>query len=333
VKRACITGGAGFIGSNLADRLRARGVEVVILDDFRTGRREFIAGALQDPGVKLVEGDVLDRGALAAALAGCDWVFHLQANADVRHGLEHPHRDLEQNTIATANVLEAMRAAGVRRIAFSSTGSVYGEPDVFPTPEDAPFPIQTSLYAASKLAGEGLIEAYAAGYDFTGLICRFVSILGERYTHGHVFDFFCALKSDPGHLTVLGDGRQEKSYLYVGDCIEAILLTAEHHEHSPGAHVYNLGTEETVVVDESVRIITAHLGLSPRIEHTGGRRGWTGDSPLIHLDTSRIRSLGWRPTVTIEQAIVRTVDWLKDNDYVWRERVGRGRAMSGMRAR
>jgi len=174
VKRACVTGGAGFIGSNLVDRLSATGVEVAIVDNFRTGRREFLSDALQRPGVRLVEGDALDPAVLEDAVEGCDWVFHLQANADVRWGLEHPRRDLEQNTIATSNVLEAMRTMGVKQIAFSSTGSVYGEPHVFPTPEDAPFPTQTSLYGASKLAGEGLIAAYATGYGFTGLIFRFV---------------------------------------------------------------------------------------------------------------------------------------------------------------
>jgi UDP-glucose 4-epimerase len=319
MRRACITGGAGFIGSNLADRLAAHGVEVVIVDDFRTGRREFLTDALGRAGVRLVEGDVLDEAVLDEALAGCDWVFHLQANADVRFGLEHPRRDLEQNTIATSNVLEAMRAHGVSRIAFSSTGSIYGEPAVFPTPEDAPFPVQTSLYGASKLAGEGLISAYAAGYGFTGLIFRFVSILGERYTHGHVFDFFQALQRDPERLRVLGDGRQEKSYLYVQDCLSAILTAAERHADEPGAHIYNLGTEETVVVDQSVGIITEHLGLNPEIEHTGGRRGWTGDSPLIQLDTSRIQGLGWKPALTIPQALVRTLEWLQDNEYAWAE--------------
>ncbi len=324
MRRACVTGGAGFIGSNLADRLSSAGVEVVIVDDFRSGRREFVAEALRRDGVRLVEGDVLDPAMLEDAVEGCDWVFHLQANADVRRGLEHPRRDLEQNTIATSNVLEAMRAQGVSRIMFSSTGSVYGEPEVFPTPEDAPFPIQTSLYAASKLAGEGLIAAYAAGYGFTGLICRFVSILGERYTHGHVFDFFCALKRDPSRLRVLGDGRQEKSYLYIEDCISAILTAAQHHQDEPGAYVYNLGTDETVIVDDSIRIITEHLSLSPEIEHTGGRRGWTGDSPLIRLETARIRGLGWAPTLTIEQAIVRTLNWLDASDYAWRDHVEDG---------
>ena len=327
--RVCITGGAGFIGSNLADRLGARGAQVVIVDDFRTGRAEFVAGALRRPGVRLIDGDVLDPAVLDEAIAGCDWVFHLQANADVRHGLEHPRRDLEQNTIATANVLEAMRAHGVTRIAFSSTGSVYGEPAVFPTPEDAPFPIQTSLYAASKLAGEALIEAYATGYGFTGLIFRFVSILGERYTHGHVFDFYRALKRDPAHLRVLGDGRQEKSYLHVQDCIDAMLLAAEHHGGAPGAHVYNLGTDETVLVAESVRLIAAHLSLAPQVQYTGGRRGWIGDSPLIHLDTARIRGLGWRPRYTIAQATRSTLEWFDANDYVWREHRTPDRPLAG----
>jgi UDP-glucose 4-epimerase len=324
VKRVCITGGAGFIGSNLADRLSTRGVEVVIFDDFSAGRREFVADALRRPGVRLVTGDVLDIEPLEEAMEGCDWVFHLQANADVRRGLEQPRRDLEQNTLATSNVLEAMRARDVRRIAFSSTGSVYGEPAVFPTPEDASFPVQTSLYGASKLAGEGLVAAYAAGYGFSGLICRFVSILGERYTHGHVFDFYRALKRDPTRLRVLGDGRQEKSYLYVQDCIGAILTAAERHRDEPGAHIYNLGTEETVVVEESVRIITEHLSLQPEIEYTGGRRGWIGDSPLIQLDTKRIRGLGWRPRLTIEQAVVRTLEWLDANEYAWRDEVAEG---------
>jgi UDP-glucose 4-epimerase len=315
MRRALVTGGAGFIGSTLADRLLARGVEVTILDDFRTGRREFVADALA-AGARLVEGDVLDRSALDAAIESCDAVFHLQANADVRHGLDHPRRDLEQNTIATANVLEAMRAHDVRVIGFSSTGSVYGEPEVFPTPEDAPFPIQTSLYAASKLAGEGMIAAYATGYGFLGLIFRFVSVLGERYTHGHVIDFYRALRRDPSVLHVLGDGRQQKSYLYVQDCVSAILATVDHHAGEGGAHVYNLGTDETIVVDDSVATIADHLGLSPRVEHGGGQRGWVGDSPLIHLDTSRIRALGWAPDLTIVEAVRRTLDWFEHTPFI-----------------
>jgi len=312
LRRVCVTGGAGFIGSTLADALADRGSEVVVLDDFRTGRREFVEPLLRREGTSLVEADILDRDALREAVSGCDAVFHMQANADVRHGLEDPRRDLEQNTIATANVLEAMRQEGVGRIAFASTGSIYGEPEVFPTPEDAPFPVQTSLYGASKLAAEGMIQAYCTGYEFSGVIFRFVSILGERYTHGHVFDFYRALKADPDHLVVLGNGKQEKSYLYVGDCVRAMLLAVDRHFDDPGANaVYNLGTDETLVVDDSVALITRHLGLEPEIEHTGGERGWTGDSPLIRLDTSRIRALGWAPELTIQEGVIRTLEWFE----------------------
>jgi UDP-glucose 4-epimerase len=320
MQRALITGGAGFIGSALVDRLSSDGVEVVVYDNLSRGRREFVANALARGGVELVEGDVLDGDRLQRALDRCDTVFHFAANADVRHGFEQPTIDLEQNTIATSVVLEAMRAAGVSRIAFSSTGSVYGEPDVFPTPETCPFPVQTSLYGASKLAGEGLIQAYAHGYGFTGIIFRFVSILGERYTHGHVFDFLRSLREDPSRLRVLGDGRQEKSYLYVGDCVSAMTL-ATNRELEPGAvDVYNLGTDETIVVDDSIATIAGHLGAEPELEYTGGTRGWLGDSPLIHLDCGRIRELGWRPTLTIPEGIRRTIDWLQENPWALEER-------------
>jgi UDP-glucose 4-epimerase len=313
VRKVLITGGAGFIGSTLADRLSEEGIEIVIYDNLSRGRRDFISSACARPGVEFVEGDVLDEEHVQHALVGCDTVFHLAANADVRHGLDHPRVDLEQNTIATSVVLEAMRGAGVQRIAFASTGSVYGEPEVFPTPETCPFPVQTSLYGASKLAGEALIQAYAHGYDFVGVIFRFVSILGERYTHGHVFDFCRSLRKDPSRLRVLGDGRQEKSYLYVGDCVSAMKLVMEQPLEPGMIAAYNLGTDETIVVDESIATITAHLGITPELEYTGGIRGWIGDSPLIHLDCERIRSLGWRPTLTIRDAIGRTVDWLEKN--------------------
>jgi UDP-glucose 4-epimerase len=311
VQRVFITGGAGFIGSTLADRLLADGAEVVVYDNFSTGREAFVAAVREHPRGTVVEGDVRDGERLRAAMAGADTVFHLQANADVRFGLDHPRRDLEQNTLATSEVLEAMRANGIARIGFSSTGSVYGEPDVFPTPEDAPFPVQTSLYAASKLAGEALIQAYCHGYGFTGVTFRFVSILGERYTHGHVIDFVRALRDDPARLRVLGDGRQEKSYLYVGDCVEAMLTAMAAHTEPGDTAVYNLGTDETVVVDASIAVISDALGVEPELEHTGGERGWPGDSPLILLDCTKLRALGWTPTLTIEQSIRRTVDWLQ----------------------
>ena len=317
MNRVCVTGGAGFIGSNFADALSAADVEVVVVDNFNTGRPQFIESLLEKPANRLVKGDILNPEVLIDAFQGCDWVFHFAANADVRHGLEHPTLDLEQNAIATSVVLEAMRTSGLSRIAFSSTGSIYGEPEIFPTPEDAPFPVQTSLYGASKLAAEGLIQAYATGFGFTGLIFRFVSILGERYSHGHVYDFFRSLQRDPTSLSVLGDGLQQKSYLYIKDCISAMLLAADQHADEPGAFVYNLGQQETLLVRDSVEIITNRLGLKPEICYGGGQRGWVGDSPLIQLDTSRIRSLGWKPTRTIRESVELTVDWLERNPFAW----------------
>src|SRR5213075_2169006 len=228
---------------------------------------------------RLVRSDTLDLAGLTEAAAGCDTVFHLAANADVRFGLEHPRRDVEQNTLATFNVLEAMRANDVKRIAFSSTGSVYGESEIIPTPESAPFPVQTSLYGASKVAGEGLIQAYCEGYGFEGYIFRFVSILGERYSHGHVFDFYKSLRADASELRVLGNGKQRKSYLYIEDCLDAILLAIS--KPVAKSHVYNLGTDEYCEVNNSIGWICEALGVSPRLNYTGGDRGWVGDNPFI----------------------------------------------------
>ena len=316
--RYFITGGAGFIGSNLVDRLLADGHQVTVYDNLSTGQREFIAPASKHPGFKLVEGDILDESRLGTAVQGHDFVFHLAANADVRFGTDHPRRDLEQNTIATYNVLEAMRLAGIKRIAFSSTGSIYGEAATIPTPEDAPFPIQTSLYGASKLAGEGLISAYVSGFGFSAYIFRFVSILGERYSHGHVFDFFHALQKDPTKLRVLGNGMQRKSYLYVQDCVDAILMVIEKSKE-PVA-IYNLGTDEYCQVNDSIGWICAKMGVNPERQYTGGDRGWIGDNPFIFLETKKVRSLGWKPKLTIQQGIEKTVKYLAANAWLFERR-------------
>lgn len=306
-----VTGCAGFIGSNLTDRLLAAGHQVVGYDNFSTGREEFLAAACQHPGFTLVRGDVLDVEALTSSMRSADFVFHLAANADVRFGIEHPRKDLEQNSIATFNVLEAMRSNKARRIAFSSTGSIYGEPEVFPTPETAPFPIQTSLYGASKLAGEGLIAAYCTGFGFQGYIFRFVSILGERYTHGHVFDFYRKLLANPHEIEVLGNGKQRKSYLYVQDCIDAMLLAID--RASEPVNIFNLGTDEYCTVDQSLDAICRQLRAAPHRRYAGGERGWIGDSPFIFLDTRKIRSLGWRANLTIQDSVIRTLEYLQAN--------------------
>ncbi|MEI8395760.1 MAG: NAD-dependent epimerase/dehydratase family protein [Rhodospirillaceae bacterium] len=317
-RHAFITGGAGFIGSTLADRLLSLGIRVIVYDNLSTGFSEFLDNARSQPGFTFIQGDLLDEATLTAAMAGADFVFHLAANADVRFGTTHPRRDMEQNTIATYNVLEAMRANGVRRIAFSSTGSVYGEMPVIPTPEDAPFPIQTSLYGASKVAGEGLIAAYCEGFDFQGFIFRFVSILGERYTHGHIFDFYQKLLQNQTVLPVLGDGRQRKSYLYVQDCIDAILTAVD--QAGAKVNLFNLGTAEYVQVNDSIDTITAHLGLTPERAYSGGERGWIGDNPFIFLDTKKVQALGWQPKLTIRQGIIRTLEWLQANRWVYEKR-------------
>lgn len=305
-----VTGGAGFIGSNLVDRLLDK-YNVVAFDNFSTGSEAFLREAKDRDGFRLVRGDVLDTALLTESMKGCSVVFHLQANADVRNGTNQTRKDLEQNTIGTFNVLEAMRENGVKKIVFSSTGSIYGEANVIPTPEDAPFPIQTSLYGASKLAGEGLIAAYCEAFGIQSWIFRFVGILGERYTHGHVFDFYKKLLANPEKLEVLGNGRQRKSYLHVQDCIDAILFAMD--KASDKVNIFNLGCDEYCEVMDSVGWITEQLGLNPKVVFTGGERGWIGDNPFIYLDTSKIRALGWKPKLTIEQSIAKTVTYLQSN--------------------
>jgi UDP-glucose 4-epimerase len=313
-RRALVTGGAGFIGSSLVDRLLCGGIEVIGYDNFSTGMPEFLAPAREYPGFTLFEADVRDTESLTASMQGCDVVFHFAANADIRFGLQHPRKDLEQNTIATFNVLEAMRANDIRSIVFLSTGPIYGKTNVFPTPEDAPFPIQTSLYGASKLACEGLISAYCEGYEMQSWIFRIVSILGERYTHGHVFDFVKQLRTDPKRLRVLGDGCQRKSYLYVQDCLDAILIATKLAPDR--VNIFNLGAENYCELKDSVAWISERLGLSPKITYTGGDRGWIGDNPTVFLDTKRIRDLGWREKLSIRQGIEKTVDWLVQNPWI-----------------
>lgn len=313
-----VTGAAGFIGSNVVDRLLRGNHTVVGYDNLSTGQARFLEPAGQSTSFRLVLGDVLELPLLTETMKGCEFVIHLSANADVRFGTEHPRRDLEQNTIATFNVLEAMRANGIRRIAFSSTGSIYGEPAVHPTPETAPFPVQTSLYGASKVACEGLIQAYCEGFGFQSYIFRFVSILGERYSHGHVFDFYRSLRADPHQLRVLGNGLQRKSYLYVQDCVDAILLAIE--KATSAVNIFNLGADEYCQVNDSIGWITAHLGIEPTRNYSGGERGWIGDSPFIFLDTSRIRALGWKPNLSIREGVIRTVDYLRANTWLLDQR-------------
>ncbi|HMO49992.1 MAG TPA: NAD-dependent epimerase/dehydratase family protein [Kiritimatiellia bacterium] len=308
--RCLVTGGAGFIGSHLVDRLLQNGNAVQVFDNLSTGMLANLRDAQQHDRFRFIQGDLLDEAAIRRAAEGVDVIFHLAANADVRFGTEHPRRDLEQNTIVTYNVLEAARLNGVGKFVFSSTGSVYGEAPVIPTPEDAPFPVQTSLYGASKVAGECLIQAYAEGFGMRGYIFRFVSILGERYSHGHVIDFYRKLMADPTRLPVLGNGHQKKSYLYVHDCIDAIFTALDKAEDK--VNIFNLGTDEYCEVNDSIGWICGHMGISPKLEYAGGDRGWIGDNPFILLDCARMRSLGWAPRLTIRESIIKTLRYLQE---------------------
>jgi UDP-glucose 4-epimerase len=315
IKSALVTGGAGFIGSNLVDLLLSNGISVRVIDNLSTGRVEFLTNAQKNPNFQILEADLVADSIPDSLFAGVDVVFHLAANADVRFGPLNTSRDLEQNTIATQRVLELARRNQVKKFVFSSTGSVYGESEVVPTPENAPFPVQTSLYGASKLAGEGLVSAYAEAFDMQTWIFRFVSILGPRYTHGHVFDFISQLRIDPNTLRVLGNGQQKKSYLHVKDCLSAIMLGLS--AGNSKVNIYNLGIDGTCEVKDSIYWITTQLGLQPTINFGTESRGWIGDNPLIHLDVKKISNLGWKPSHTIEESVKDTVRFLQDNTYLF----------------
>jgi UDP-glucose 4-epimerase len=310
-KRAFVTGGAGFIGSHVVDAVLAHDASVVIYDNFSTGRREFLP---KGDGVQVVEADVSDLPSLTKAMRDCDIVFHFQANADVRGGIEKNRLDLEQNTIATWNVLEAMRVNKVAQIALASSSAVYGEPDIFPTPETAPL-VQTSLYGASKLAAEAMTEAYCEYYNMRCFIFRFVSWIGERYSHGVIFDFMKKLSKDPTKLFILGNGQQRKSYLYVKDGVSGIMAAV--HKSTGIKNIYNLGHDEHITVVEVAKILFDELGYrNVQLEFEGSVRGWIGDSPLVHLDTSKIKNLAWKPQTNIEEGIRRTIRFLNSHSHL-----------------
>lgn len=313
--KAFVTGGAGFIGSHIVDRLVKDGHDVTVYDNFSTGQERFISS---HESIRIIRADVLDLETLKAAMEGSDFVFHLQANADVRGGITKTRIDLEQNTIATWNVLECMRQLGVGKIMFASSATVYGEPDEFPTPEGY-CPIQTSLYGASKQACEGMIQAYCEYYGMKSWIFRFVSWIGPRYTHGVIFDFMKKLKKDPAALEILGNGKQRKSYLEVRDGVAGIFHAIGHADEN--VNIFNLGHDDWMNVIDLADIVTDELSLKDvTYNMTGGERGWKGDSPFVHLDTSRLKSLGWKPEITIEEGIRNTVRYLLENEDVFAAR-------------
>ncbi|HEU6448130.1 MAG TPA: NAD-dependent epimerase/dehydratase family protein [Verrucomicrobiae bacterium] len=312
MNKVLVTGGAGFIGSHLVDALHARNADVIVYDNFCTGRQEFLPQ--NSSKLQIVHGDVLDLPSVKTAATGCDFIFHFQANADVRGGKDNPRVDLEQNTIATWNALEAARTNNVKGFAFASSAAVYGEPEKFPTPENYAAQ-QTSLYGASKIAGEAMIEAYCEYYGMRSFSYRFVSWIGERYTHGIIFDVLKKLQHDPKRLPLFGDGTQKKSYLYVKDGVAGVMLGID--KATAQKNVFNLGHNYFITVIEVVKVILDEMGMKDvQLEFAGGKRGWLGDSPLVHLDTSKIKNLGWQPQTSIEEGIRRTVRYLKANPHL-----------------
>ncbi|HYK93438.1 MAG TPA: NAD-dependent epimerase/dehydratase family protein [Thermoplasmata archaeon] len=301
---AVVTGGAGAIGSVLVGRLAAAGREVRVLDNLSSGRRDHLPQASSPGQVILTETD-LRTDAHPDAFRGAGEVWHLAANPDIRLGTENPRLDLDHGTVATFNVLEAARRADVPRILFSSSSVVYGLPTVFPTPEEYGPLLPQSLYGASKLASEGLLSAYAHCYGIRAHIFRFANIIGPTMTHGVIYDFIQKLRADASRLEVLGDGRQSKSYLLVGDCVDAMLLARD--RANALTNVFNLGTPDRISVKEIAEIVVRAFGGRAAIQFTGGERGWAGDVPQQLLAIDRISKLGWKPTASSREAVERTV--------------------------
>lgn len=311
--RHFVTGGAGFIGSHLVDALMARGDEVVVYDDLSNGKRAFLASHENDVRFRFIHADVLDAADLALGMKGADLVWHVAADPDVRTSGLRAEVHVQQNVIATLRVLEAMRVTGVKRIAFTSTSTVYGEATRIPTPEDyAPLhPI--SLYGASKLGSESLISAFCHTFDLQGLSFRFANIVGPRSTHGVTYDFYHKLRKDRKRLEILGDGRQRKSYCHVDDCVGAMLHAARGF---PDRYdVYNIGSDDAIDVFELARTVLDAWGLRDvELATTGGvegGRGWKGDVKLMRLSNDRIKALGWRPRLTSGEAIHATAKALE----------------------
>jgi len=311
-KIALVTGCAGFIGSNIVDELLKKNFFVIGVDNFRTGKKLHIKNHLKNKNFIFKNKDLTKMHDVKSVFKKkINIIFHMAANADVRKGYLNPLNDLKYNTIMTSNILEHVRIKKIKKFIFCSTGSIYGESKTIPTPENDNFPIQTSMYGASKLACEGLIQAYSEAYGIKSYIFRFVSILGPRYTHGHIIDFFKKLKKNKNKLKILGDGNQKKSYLHVKDCVSAILHVINKKINNK-VNIYNLGTDESITIKESAKIICNYLNLKPKIYYTGGTRGWIGDVPVIKLKTQKIRSTGWKPKYSIKNSIIDTLKYLQE---------------------
>ncbi|MBI5684849.1 MAG: NAD-dependent epimerase/dehydratase family protein [Verrucomicrobia bacterium] len=302
---ALVTGGAGFIGSNLCAEVLARGWRVTAVDNFHLGRPEFIAPLRRNPRFKFIQADLLDLLRVKRLVRGCDVVFHMAANSDISRGARETHLDLSLGTLTTYNVLEAMRLGGIRDIVFASTSAVYGLARVKPTPEDYGPLRPISLYGASKLAAEGFITAFCHNFGLRAWIYRFANIVGHNGTHGALVDFIARLRRNPHRLRILGDGRQAKPYLHVSECVSGMIYG---YEHARGeVNCFNLAPRGgATTVKHIARTIVRALGLmGVEFVFTGGEQGWRGDVPQVRLDARKLAGLGWRAALTSDEAVER----------------------------
>ncbi|MGA2670094.1 MAG: NAD-dependent epimerase/dehydratase family protein [Dehalococcoidia bacterium] len=304
--RVFVTGGAGFIGSHLVDHLISEGHELTAYDNLSSGKKEFIEHHIRKPTFALVEADLLDLDKLKNAIRGHDVVFHLAANPEARWGIENTELDLKQETIATYNILESMRVNGVKKIVFSSSGTIYGETPTIPLPEDYGPALPISLYGAGKLASEGLISAFCGTFNMQAWIFRFANVVGKRTTHGVIFDFIQKLKQNPHKLEILGDGKQCKPYLHVEDCVDGILFGFKNSHDK--VNVFNLGCSTATNVTTIAKMLVEGMGLNDvKFKYTGGDRGWPGDVPQVRFNVHKMSRLGWKARYTSDEAVKKAI--------------------------
>jgi UDP-glucose 4-epimerase len=301
--RCLVTGVAGFIGSHLAEYLLDRGNVVTGYDNLSSGRKEWLNPFSSNPQFKFIQADLLDLSALEEATRRHDVVFHLAANTDIPRGNKDPRIDFDNCIVGTFNMLEAMRVTGVRQLIFASSSTVTGEPLIRPTPEDVGPLLPISHYGAGKMAGEGMISAFSHLHGIRAWMFRFGNVVGSRMGHGIIYDFIHKLEVNPEELEILGDGKQEKNYFLVEDCISGILFAFERARERP-CDVFNLGTETTVTAAEIGRIVAEEMGLNGvRFHFTGGSQGWPGDVPRVIYDVRKMKRLGWEPKHTSAEAV------------------------------
>lgn len=303
-----ITGGAGFIGSNLASYFVSKGYDVTVFDNLSAGRVENLAQHLSRSNFNFIKGDVRDKDFISSSMKGAEEVYHLAADPSVKDSATNPESSFRINVDGTFNVLEAARKNDVKKIVFTSSSTVYGETKVLPTPEDHPL-IPISNYAASKVADEMYISSYASTYGIKGVVVRLANIFGPPSAHGVMYDFYKKLQANPAKLEILGDGKQSKSYLYISDCIDAIALASK--KQRKVYDYFNVGSTEMTTVDEIAKSMWSVLGIKPKFEYTGGKRGWAGDVVKMLLSSKKIEKLGWKKKISIREGVKRYIEWLK----------------------